>query len=206
MGQETIESSVLMLAGLPGAGKTTLASALHRAIPDSVVCSLDDTRRALGHRDYRPERNIEVFDALYDRVQDALAHDVVAIVDANHTQRRMRAFVYQIGRHYEVPVLVLECVCEPGEARRRITARARPTTDGYHEGNEPGIHDVLAKRWQPIEGDFEEGELRRVEYLRVRTDRGYETSRISVPKTNERLTLSIQQIIASALSCEHRSP
>jgi predicted kinase len=75
--------NVILLRGLPGSGKTTLAS-LWSAIPGAVVVSLDDYfTDAAGNYHFRFQDNHLAYQQCIDRVAEAMIHASPTIVVHN---------------------------------------------------------------------------------------------------------------------------
>src|SRR3954453_13064479 len=77
-----MRSGIVMLVGLPGAGKTTLAAALSQPIPDARVLDKDQVRHALFDPcDYSAAERSISFSAMLDAASYPLGRGRVVIVD-----------------------------------------------------------------------------------------------------------------------------
>ena len=80
---------VIVLAGLPGAGKSTLAASVARRIPDARVLDKDEVRHALfAPCDYTSAERDVVFAALLDAARYHLGRGRVVIFDGLTFSRR----------------------------------------------------------------------------------------------------------------------
>ncbi len=80
---------MIVLAGLPGAGKSTLAAALARRLPDARVLDKDEVRHALfAPCDYTSAERDVVFAALLDAARYHLGRGRIVIFDGLTFARR----------------------------------------------------------------------------------------------------------------------
>ncbi len=80
---------MIVLAGLPGAGKSTLAAALARRLPDARVLDKDKVRHALfAPCDYTSAERDVVFAALLDAARYHLGRGRVVVFDGMTFSRR----------------------------------------------------------------------------------------------------------------------
>lgn len=80
---------VIVLVGLPGAGKSTLAAALARRLPDARVLDKDQVRHVLFDPcDYTSAERDVVFAAMLDAARYHLGRDRIVIFDGLTFSRR----------------------------------------------------------------------------------------------------------------------
>ena len=125
---------LVVMCGLPGAGKSALAECVGRVLPAPVL-SVDPVEAAMRRAGVGPEQPTGL--AAYAVVQ-ALAAQVLAlgqavVVDAVNDHPEARAAWTGLGTRHAVPVRFVEVVC-PDEAlhRRRLEGRRRDL-DGFPE-------------------------------------------------------------------------
>src|SRR5919205_2271286 len=84
-----MRAGVVVLVGLPGAGKSTLAAALARRIPDARVIDKDQVRHALfAPCDYSAAERDVTFSAMLDAARYHLARGRVVAFDGMTFSRR----------------------------------------------------------------------------------------------------------------------
>ena len=117
---------VIVLVGLPGAGKSTLAAALAERLPDARVLDKDRVRHALFTPcDYTSAERDVVFAALLDAARYHLGRDRIVIFDGLTFARRSQVAAAEAVAHEagaftavivcDVPVEVAIERCEAGD-------------------------------------------------------------------------------------------
>jgi predicted kinase len=147
---------LVLMAGLPGCGKSALARGLAAALP-GVVLDKDRVRAAL----FPPER-VE-----YSTVQDDFCQglmeqtaayllrarpDEAVIFDGRtFSQRYQRARLAELARELGVALRVILCVCDEEVARARLE---RDATQGTHpaRNRDFGLYLAVRARFEPLEG------------------------------------------------------
>lgn len=146
---------VIVMAGLPGVGKSALAQALGRRLGCAVL-DKDRVRVELfgSGVDYSGAQDDRAMEELETRVATLAGGGAThAVVDGRTFTRRAhverwRAFAARIGAR----IVFVECVAPPEVARARIAADLRT---GAHpaKNRTPALHDELRARAEPLEGE-----------------------------------------------------
>lgn len=135
------QPGLVVMAGLSGTGKSTIAAALHERTGFTVISSdvvrkqlvgLPPTARLDAAYDiglYAPEMSARTYRALLERAGEVLAAGRGVILDATFQLRAGREEAARLAAAHGVPSLLVECRCEDGEIRRRIARRGRAGTD-----------------------------------------------------------------------------
>ena len=189
-----MSNPIIMLAGLPGTGKSTIAKRLEDRL-DYDLHSLLKVKRYFGHKRYRPKQNRAVLQELYERTEQSIQRGKGVILDSNYSTQVGRQTVYEIVKNYGVDVLVMECYNSEREAKRRM--RQRPTSDGLVvEPRDTKAYDKIAQRWQDINQDFQLFQSVPISYVRYNSETNYLQEMQVNPKVRQ-LVDRIKEIIKS---------
>jgi uncharacterized protein len=132
---------LVLVGGLPGTGKTTLAGGLADRF-GAVVLSSDRVRKelagidpaaragaAFGEGIYSPERTDELYAELQRRAEQLLARGESVLLDASWTSARHRAGAVEVARRTSSELLQLQCRVGAETAGRRIKCRVGSASD-----------------------------------------------------------------------------
>lgn len=142
---------LILMAGLPGTGKSTSSKRLATKLGYHLI-SQNDVRREHGMKDM-PLHQEGVLRDVDRRVFKALSEGKGVVLDAAHRGGHRRHQLYGIASGFGVEVAVVECVTTEAEAKRRM--QARPTGDGLVvDAWDPAAYDRVAASWQDVAADF----------------------------------------------------
>lgn len=149
--------SLVMLAGLPASGKSTLG---RRWLADDKIDLLldsDRVRKELAGIDpdddapadfesgiYRPAFSDRTYEELAHRAQQALLKGLRVAVAATFVSDAKRRSMIALARSMGVPVHFLECQIPEEIARQRLASRSDDASDADIE-----IYERLRQRWEP---------------------------------------------------------
>ncbi len=141
---------IILMAGLPGSGKTTLARALASHLQGTVL-SKDEVRSALFAAkdiEYSTEQDDLVQQIMLKAVEFTLQRhpNRLLFLDGRSFSRR-----YQVDRVLEAagrlqqPWRILECVCAEDTARHRLAVQEHPAEDRDFQ-----LYLRVKSRFEPI--------------------------------------------------------
>ena len=146
---------IVIMAGLPGTGKSTLARALAQRLPGAVL-DKDVIRAALfqpAHVEYSPAQDdfcqeIMLQTAAYLLAKDAELH---VLLDGRTFSRRYQRdrvieFCEQVGTSWAV----LECVCAEQTALGRLAEAVAQKTHPA-ANRTPKLYRQIREAWEPID-------------------------------------------------------
>ncbi len=132
---------LVLVGGLPGTGKSTLARALSQGEALSLLRS-DVIRKELAglaphqsarsdfnHGIYDPAWTVQTYSEIVRRARDLLLAGGRVLVDAGMRTNEQRAVFFQLGRQLAVPVVFLACRADPAVVRTRLSQRAGDASD-----------------------------------------------------------------------------
>ena len=136
---------LILIAGVPGSGKTYFARHLAKAI-GAIHLNTDGLRQELGLQgEYRPEDKQRVYDELKDRTGIQLEAGETVIVEATfHRADRRRAF-YSLAEELEVPLLLFEIRVEEAIALSRVSRQRSESEAG------PDVYRKIKAAFEPIQ-------------------------------------------------------
>jgi aminoglycoside phosphotransferase family enzyme/predicted kinase len=149
--------SLLLVAGLPGTGKSSLARGLAEGAGFSVVRS-DVVRKELAelsgqgqttpqHREnlYSAERNEHTYAECLRRAEALLFEGRRVLVDATFREQRQRQTFLNAAVRWGVPVGILLCQAEPETVRRRLGLRQGDASDA-----DWSVYLQVAANWEEM--------------------------------------------------------
>lgn len=135
--------ALILLSGLPGAGKTTFARALAEVLAFDHIES-DAIRRGLAPQPaYTPEENGIVFATVEQRARTALEAGRHAVVDATNLSTRDRKRFFRLARALDATVIAVRLTAPETTIRERL---ANPR-EGFSQAG-PEVYDLMRNRPQ----------------------------------------------------------
>jgi len=163
---------IIIFSGLLGCGKTTMSKYIHSKYENYVRFNTDDVRRILGKKKYDRKDVPQVNEYMYSRARKLLREGKGIIFDSAYRTKVAREKIYDIGKEFRVPVLVVECFCKPETAMKRISSRINE--DGlYNPTNDPGEYLKYAKIFEKPWRDFNDSTNHHVSWARLNTEDNY---------------------------------
>lgn len=160
--------AVVVVGGLIGAGKSTLARALGRSLGLPVIDS-DRTRKALAGvpatqpapaTAYTAAFSRQTFDELFRRADVVLGSGRGVILDATFRDRDLRRRARDLAHRFGRPFRFVEAICDDTTLRARLRARAA----GVHVSDATeDLLDRIRREFEPVT------ELAASEHVPVRT-------------------------------------
>jgi aminoglycoside phosphotransferase family enzyme/predicted kinase len=151
----TTRPGLVLVGGLPGTGKTTLATDVARQAGFAVI-STDRVRKELAGIDpetparsafgtglYTPEWNERTYAACLERADDVLLEGGRVIVDASFREAARRRAFNDLAVARGVRSLLLVCTADPEVVRERLVNRRGGPSDA-----DWGIHEAAARIWE----------------------------------------------------------
>jgi aminoglycoside phosphotransferase family enzyme/predicted kinase len=175
---------VLLVGGLMGTGKSTLAAALRTELGWALYSS-DETRKRLAGHDamhpnaapfgqgiYAPEWSERTYQALRDAAEIALAEGRSVVLDASFARHADRRAAEEMAAARGAAAVFVECVCTPSVALERLAHRWAARLAGQEQGIEsypampsvasdgrPPLYAAQRAAWEPFAQDREPGTL-----------------------------------------------
>jgi predicted kinase len=169
---EGMGENLIVVAGLPGTGKTTTANKLSSTL-GYVLVDQNEIRRKLGMKNFPTPKEQEPVLREMDRL---IAENLLAgkgvVVESAHTRAFRRHQLYGIASACGAGALTVECVCSEELAKKRMGERGA----GDELVSDPGdwrVYDKIKDKWEDIEDDFKTGEQQgHVSHLKFDSEKG----------------------------------
>jgi predicted kinase len=149
------EPLLLMLCGLPGTGKSTLARRLHCRLP-AVVVESDRVRQTLFNPStYTAEESRRVHIVCHILIGWCLRHYYHVIYDATNLYEYHRQLAYRLAERNGARLLVVEVTASEEVIRERLAPRRRedpavPEPDDYSDADWE-VYLRMRRRAEPIQ-------------------------------------------------------
>lgn len=138
--------ALVMLMGLPGAGKTHCARLLAARLGGAHVATDHLRSRLFIAASYADEENRAVFTLAEALVDELLAEGHVVVLDATNLVARYRAPMENVAKSRGVPTLHVLVVADDAAVRGRLAARALSRADGDHSDADVGVYERMRRR------------------------------------------------------------
>ncbi|MFA6534104.1 MAG: ATP-binding protein [Patescibacteria group bacterium] len=184
---------LIMVMGLPGTGKSTLAKLLTQKIPNSVLCSSLQVKRDLGYQRFSDRRKDRIYFELKQRINEGLANKKNVIIDRGICRAAARQEMLELVFLYHYQAFILECLCSVKTAERRIRQRIKKDKL-INDPTDPRVHRRIAKIWEPIKVSRRRKNYPPVAYLQVNTEKP-SIAEVVVPAKLSRPAKQIEKII-----------
>lgn len=165
--------TLLLVGGLMGTGKSTLARRLHDELGWALISS-DVTRKQLadlepseprfeayGEGLYSPAWSARVYQAIFEQATALLASGRSVILDATFARRAHRHAAAQEAAMHGANLVFIECQCPREIVLQRLTQRwqariaQEPTSASASSDARPDLYDAQADAWQPFYAEEE---------------------------------------------------
>jgi len=165
-----MKKNLILLAGLPGTGKTTIANYLKSRLENYEVISQNEMRRKDGMQKM-PKTQDKILRLIDGETASLLNNNYGVIIDSVNRYLFRRHQLYGVASCCGADVLTLEVYCSEKEAKKRI--KQRPKGDGLiSDPNDPKVYDRLSSSWQEISSDFEYPGEEHVSYIKFNSENG----------------------------------
>ncbi len=141
---------VIMVGGLSGTGKSTLANALRSTLYGELL-QTDVIRNELftpesSNGKYTAAGRQQVYQAMVDRIANSLSRTPTIVLDGTYSKQTFRQSVYEKANELDATVLQVQCQCAPETAVARIATRLDAGND--HSDATPEVYDSQSESYE----------------------------------------------------------
>jgi len=147
-----MEKYLILIAGLPGAGKTTTAKKLSESLKNFVLIEQNEIRRKHGIK-RMPKTQEKVLLEIDKLAMEALLNNKNVIIESGNRYTQRRHQIYGIASACGAKVVLLECICSEQESKRRIRNRIQQDSL-ISDPKDVKVYDRIKELWENIELDF----------------------------------------------------
>lgn len=145
---EGVPAVLVVVCGLPGAGKTTVSSGVADRL-DAPRLRTDVVRKTLlDDPEYTPAETERVYEELFSRARETVETSGVAVLDGTFKLEDQRTAAATVAESLDVPFRLVKVECAASVVKERIEAREDDESDADF-----GVHQLHREQFEPIEGD-----------------------------------------------------
>lgn len=163
-----MEKYLIVIAGLPGTGKTVTTKKLCQYLGGYTYISQNELRRKAGMKKM-PKTFDNILRQIDIEARNLLDNGQGVIVDSVNRYLFRRHQLYGVASCCKKKVITIECVCSEEEAKKRM--RNKPASDGLvSDPRDTHVWDKLANSWEDVEKDFQYPGEEHVSYITFNTE------------------------------------
>lgn len=142
---------LILIAGLPGTGKSTLAKALAKRL-DAVHLNSDVIRKEiLEERTYSEEEKKLVYNKLLEQVEKEIKNGKTVIIDATFYKKELREEAIEIAKRNNEEYCIIKCILDEKIIKERIERRVSEESEADFE-----VYKKIKEQFEKIEENHSE--------------------------------------------------
>lgn len=135
---------MIMIVGLPGTGKSTIAAALSREL-SAIHLSTDIVRKEYGLiARYDDQSKMKVYHLLEQAAKAALHKNKCVVLDGTFMHEAQRAPFFSLAASLQIAPIVIEMKANEALIRRRVSQKRMDSEADYD------VYLTLTKEWEPF--------------------------------------------------------
>lgn len=142
--------ALVVLIGLPGAGKSTFAARLRERVPAAVLESDALRKRLFGQPSYTLEESRRLFRAIHAAIDRLLGRRISAILDATNLTEYARRPLYRLAERHGARLILVRLQAPPPVVEERLAARARGLGGPTASDADVTVYRRMRRRVRPV--------------------------------------------------------
>lgn len=148
--QRAETGDVIVVCGLPGVGKSTVARAIAEAVDGEVLRTDVIRQEIVDNPVYTAEEKRRVYEALFDRAREHLTDGRSVVLDGTYRRRTYRDWARDLAADLDTRFELVAVQCDEPVVERRIAEREDDASEAdievyrqYRDSFEPFVGDHL---------------------------------------------------------------
>lgn len=143
---------IVVISGLPGTGKTTVAKELGSEL-NAPVLTTDEIRKAKSeHPKYTQSKKLGIYEHMFRIAKDLLFEKDTIILDGTFFKKELREHAFQLGSDNDKCVFILETLCDEDVVKQRIDKRYQENVDASEADYK--VYKIIQSQFEPIEEPY----------------------------------------------------
>ena len=142
---------LVLVCGLPGTGKSTVAERVAELLPASLLRTDVVRKELFPDPTYASEESAAVYDELFSRATERLEDGEHVVLDATFRQRDLRERAAGVAAAAGADFRLVRVECAESVVRERIERRQREEDD--ESDADFAVYEQLKDEFEPIEGE-----------------------------------------------------
>ncbi|WP_284013063.1 AAA family ATPase [Halobaculum litoreum] len=137
---------LVVVCGLPGAGKTTVAEAAAERLGATLVRTDVVRKELVAEPTYSSRESQRTYDEVFRRAATRLAAEDSVVLDGTFRRAARRDRARTVAVDAGVPFTLLRVTCDEATAKARIRAREDDESDA-----DVAVYDLLCEEFEPVD-------------------------------------------------------
>ncbi len=125
---------LLIIDGMTGAGKSTVATLLSKRIPRVAVIGMDKVKRYISDFERGERDNSIAREIIFEMTKKYFDHNLSVIIDQSFKLDRELKLYEKLAQKYSFPIYKVQLFAAPKLAFKRVTSRQQDWSDKMPEG------------------------------------------------------------------------
>lgn len=140
---------IVVISGLPGTGKTTVAKKLGSELNAPVLITDEIRKAGSDHPKYTRRKKQGIYEHMFRIAGDLLSDKDNIILDGTFYKKEFRERSFQLGSDHDRCVFILETICDEDVVKQRIEKRYQKNIDASEADYK--VYKIIQSQFEPIQ-------------------------------------------------------